>query len=403
MGSMLFLAANLFFFTGSLAHNSQTRWRDYFSRTFTGHYHLTTFSGPDVDHTFPALKINDRYVPDAAVEYLNRHGVPWAPRIRQGAAVYNDETSSFEGELACLVGIHFERELPLLDNIRIVEGGVDPDNPRGVLVWEEYARSHNWQLGQEITLYVTDVYFYNYPYLFEITGIYNHHEGSVLEGVGFWMVYPMVLTNYERIYDISALYLKEAEAGRTLYSEIAVWDAELEHLDELQRILERAGPDTQILFAEEGFGSIKGIVEAIRFVSAFVHFFILAIIFFSVSNLNLIGFFDRQREIGSILAMGAKPSWVVKLLLTETMGFTLVVFHLAIGFYAILPRVFPSGLDFGKLNIFFADHWFRFVLVPASIAPAALIIGLTMLASVLYPVYLSTKLDPVQVFQEGNL
>ncbi len=398
---LIVLASNLYFTTASLSRNTSVRWRDFFSSTFLGDYHVTVVKGTDRDYTFPVFRQPRVFLNPELIRFLEEKDIPYAPRIKQGAAVYNHDRGEFEGSLACLVGMDYQHEVEYLANLTIIEGRYDPNLKNGVLVWYEYAESLGWELGDVITLWVKDIYRDAYPYSFEITGIINQVEGSVTEGIGFWGVYPIVLAKYDYLRFVTSIEEKEAETDRVLYTELAVWDEEEKFAKEFRRLSEKH--EHQFFYAERGFGSLYGIVEAMEFVGNFIQVFILIIIFISTFNMNLLSFFERKKEIGTMLAIGARTAWVGTLLFSEVVVFTIVVFIGSILVYGAACLGLSGGVDFGTLSIFFSDHRFYPQLVPASILPSFAVILATMLSSMAYPLFLSLRLDPVEIFREGNV
>jgi ABC-type antimicrobial peptide transport system permease subunit len=211
----------------------------------------------------------------------------------------------------------------------------------------------------------------------------------------------VVFASYERLRYVTSVEDKEAETGRVCYTEISVWDPAGKYSRDLMSLADKY--HAQFFYAEKGFGALYGIVEAMRFVGNFIEVFTLLIIIISLFHLNLIGFFERKKEIGTILALGAKPRWVIKLLLSEMLFLAAFGFIAAFVIYVIIMEAFSGGIDFGKLSIIFAGKPFLLGLSLPAVLEAGAIIFLTILSSIVYPAYLATRIDPVEIFREGNL
>ena len=394
IGIVIFLASILFLFNGSLKENAESAWKDYFSRTFTGDYHITSYQGLERDYTLPSFTLPGKMISSQIIDYLNKNHVVYSKRIKIGAAVYDDKKSEFKGSLPALIGIDWEKELALLSNLKIVSGRFDPDLPNGILVWKEYADSLKWKAGDEITLYMKDTEKNTYPYSFRVMGIVNHQEGASLEGKGVIQMFPALFVSYQ--YLALQLGIEDNQAV-----EIAVWDKEGKYEKDLKKLAEENS--LQYFQGTQGYGIVFGIVELLGFFGSSIAALILVILVVATLNLNMMGFFERRKEIGSLVAMGARPFWLVGLLLMEMVVFATLVFALACGFYFILTQTGGKGIDFGEMAVFFAGKKFTAGFELQSVVNGYLTILIVSFISSIYPIYLTTKINPVDVFREAEI
>ncbi len=384
----------MFFVSASLTENATTAWRNHFSTTFLGRFHLTSLVELERDYTMPAMKLPDRFLPGEILSYLDKNKLVWSKRLKIGAAVYNNESGGFEGSLANVIGLNFKEEQERLSNLRIVEGEYDPATENGAMVWEEFAHSFGWQVGDEITLFIKDIDGDAYPYTFTITGILSQHFEPGLAGKGVMILFPLVLVDYDTITRMLGV-----EDGQVM--EAAVWENEGMHGDTLRKMATSA--DIQIFHAEEGFGAVYGIVDFVQFIGVSLEAFILVVLIVSSLNINMMGFLERRREIGAMMAMGAKPRWIVRLLFGEMIVFSTAAFIVSLILYGLLVLAGAKGVDFGELAVMFAGKRFRAGLVPLSLLYAYIAVAAAMLISTLYPAILTSRIDPVEVFREANV
>jgi len=392
-GIVIFFASCMFFLSASLVDYAQSAWRDYAATTFLGTYHVTALEGLDRDYSLPSMKFPKKAIPGAVTGYLNRNGIAWSKRIKIGAAVYNERSSKFENFLATLVGIDFSKELSRLDNLEVTEGRWNPSVEQGALVWHELAQALGKNVGDEITLFVKDVDDNAYPFTFTVTGILGQKKLAGLEGKGVMMIFPLIFADYRYVARMTGY------EGRLM--EIAIWDRAGRHLHVLQKMAAAAG--LQLFFAERGFGVLYGMVDIISFIGLILKTFVLIVLLVAGLNVNMMSYFDRQKEIGTLIAIGAKPGWVARLFFTELILFATAVYAASALAYSLLTALLHDGVGIGELATLFAGRDIYLSLVPSSLAIGYGIILCVILLSAAYPLYLSMKTNPVEVFREEHL
>jgi putative ABC transport system permease protein len=392
-GVVIFFASILFFLSASLVWQARLSWRDYAATTFLGRCHITALDGQDRDYSLPSMKFPKKSIPAAVTGELDRRGIAWTKRIKLGAAVYNEQEGKFENFLVTLIGADISRELSLLHNLEIIEGRWDPGRQDGVLVWHELAGALKKKPGDELTLYVKDVDDNSYPYTFTIAGLLGQKKPAGLEGKGVMMIFPLVFSEYR--------FIAEKTGYDNSIMEIALWGAVDGELDALGKTA--AGAGLQLFSAEQGFGVLYGMVDIIGFIGMILKAFVLVVLLVAGLNVNMMSYFDRQKELATILAIGAKPRWIVMLLCAELMLFATAVYLAALLAYWLLTLLLCGGFDIGELSTLFAGRLMYISLVPSSIAAGYGIIVCIVALSALYPLYLCTKTNPIEVFREESL
>ena len=206
--------------------------------------------------------------------------------------------------------------------------------------------------------------------------------------------FPCIYVSYAYLSKILSV-----DSGKA--SDIAIWDENGIYKSKAQKL----SKDNNCQFFEgpKGYGIVWGIVEMMNFFGGSLAFFILIILVVATLNLNMLGFFERQKEIGAMVAIGARSTWIVTLLISELVVFATVIFLIALGFTALIFISSQAGLDFGEMNTFFAGKIVHLKLIPGTVVSSYLTIIITMLISSIYPIYLTTKINPIEVFREAGI
>jgi ABC-type antimicrobial peptide transport system permease subunit len=217
----------------------------------------------------------------------------------------------------------------------------------------------------------------------------------MLEGKrGYDPIFPVFLVGYGYLAD--KLGVSEGDS-----IEVCVRDGIRSNRQNLEALAKKYG---LIFFsAEKSFGILDGIVSFISIISAFICAVVIIILFVSSFNLNMMSFFERQKEIGTMYSIGAKPGWINLLLLCEMFVFSSFCSILSIAVYYALSLSFHEGFGVGPLEPAFAGSNFIFMLSLPAIAYSYAVILAVMALSAWYPIYLTYKINPVEVFNEGNI
>lgn len=272
------------------------------------------------DRRIKEYKFPDRYIaePDPIETALKNHPrvQAFGRRITITGLVSSPATSV--GVLICAVDP--ERE-PKITNMStyIVEGEFLGKNPRAIVMGDKLARRLDLRLGEKAVVMSQSTDGSMGAELFRVAGI--THSGS--ESFDGQIVYIPVAAAQELL-----------GVGRQVNHFAARVD-DLERIDEIRAELSETltGQGVQVLSWKNVDHEILAIQ---KFQNALLNV-VLAVVFFIVAlgilNTLLMSLFERVREFGVLMAMGAKPSWVMKLVVLEslTLGFFGMIFGLAFG------------------------------------------------------------------------
>ncbi|MBM4352323.1 MAG: FtsX-like permease family protein [Deltaproteobacteria bacterium] len=143
-------------------------------------------------------------------------------------------------------------------------------------------------------------------------------------------------------------------------------------------------------------GQFLGVVWIVLF-SAILIIFLVALVI--INNSMVMATLDRTREIGTMRAIGAQRSYVLKMFLIEStvlgVGFGLLGTLLGSMLIVFLGRVgIPAVSD--ELYFLFAGSHLYPVLLPGHLVSAFVVVFLVSLASTLYPARLAARIQPVK-------
>ena len=169
----------------------------------------------------------------------------------------------------------------------------------------------------------------------------------------------------------------------------------------LQPILEKMNKEGKPAFEVhtwEELSPFYNIVRMLDLMNLSIKVVLISIVLISILNVMVMSVFERVREIGTIAAMGTRPSTIVKLFLSE--GLMLGIFGallgsaLSYGIVAIL-NVVKITYSFGKES--------GLVLLPklsaTDIASVSIIVILISLIASISPAIKASRLDPVEALR----
>jgi ABC-type antimicrobial peptide transport system permease subunit len=396
IGIILILTIDLILFSDNFRNHSLSSWRSYVSKTFAGIYNISSHDNRSKDYTLTGINFPGKLIPGEIYDYLDSHHINYTRRIRLGGIIYDynrQEFVSFRPQT--VIGCDIAKELKIMTNLIITDGKYDPKVENGILVWKASADKLGLRVGNEVSLFIKDIDNNSYPYTFIVTGLLDTAKNSRLEGArGYDPVFPIFLVSYS--YLAGKLGLNEGDS-----IEVSVWDNVQQNKINLQKIAKNY--HLSFYNAENSFSILEGIVSFIGIIGGFICLVVIIILFVSTFNLNMMSFFERQKEIGTMYSIGAKPLWINMLLLCEMFLFSSICYGLSIVLYHILTVIFRSGLDFGALKPGFAGGNFYFSPSLAATIYSYVTIIIVMFLSAWYPVYLTYRINPVDVFNEGNI
>ena len=313
LGSMGFGLAALLF-QQSLIKSLQSQLVEKSTRTYTAHIQIQS------------PKATDNKVPDYRLEnpeavYQAVQGIPeiadWTPRIIFTGLVSSPLTS--KGSL--VVGVDPQRE-PNLTIIQsyLVEGKyISFSKDREVMMGVKLAKELDLKLGEKLVIMVQAADGSLSAEAFRLCGIYKTDSP---------------------VYDGQIVYIPLTASQRLLVcgqevSIVAVKAHRIEDIDPIREKLIAAlkGQSVSILTWREVASEIVGIQKFQNAVLLVVMLIIFAIVALGIFNTLLMSFFERIREFGLMMALGAKPSHVAFLILAESviLGFLGIVIGLAFG------------------------------------------------------------------------
>ncbi len=396
VGIMIFLAAFIFLFTSAIVKKSFLSWRDFFGTTTMGYINIGTREGMKKDVISPPVEIPGKLISDNDIEKLGIKGMNYTKRIRAGGIKYNFIEQKFDGghNAVNIIGTNVEKELEYLKNLKIIEGKYEKETENGALVWKKMMKKYNWKIGDEISFFMLDSEEQMMPYSFIITGVIENSSGDNMESVEEHIVInPVIFVNYD--YLSSMLQLQEK------YTEISIWERDENKIFKIKENTLKSG--YEFYYSDEAYGVIQGIVEFTRFMGYFIGIFIVIVTGIAMFNINIMGFMERRKEIGTMIAIGAKPSWIIKLMSFEMLFFGVTALAVSFILYGSFKIIFNSGVDFGPLGLLFSGQKFEFLITGEAIITTIIVVAGSMIVSTIYPLYLAKRLNPVEVFKEGEI
>ncbi|MCP4114160.1 MAG: ABC transporter permease [Desulfobacteraceae bacterium] len=166
------------------------------------------------------------------------------------------------------------------------------------------------------------------------------------------------------------------------------------------------GPDLTVLSWKE---LMPGLVQGIKIdLASGIIFYLVLIVVVAASILNtfLMALFERTREFGILLAMGARPARLFKILFTESLFLTLLAAGTGLVAGSLLTLYFQRrGIDISGASEMLKQYGMtgriypRLSIVSALAGPLAVVA--TTLVSALYPALRVGRLSPMEAISRG--
>lgn len=391
VGTIIFIACLVLYSSSTLSSNSEESWGKFFSSTFLGEAQISPLEGSDLDYTTPGSSLPDKPIDPLFIAKLRALGAELSPRVKIGSVIYDYKTQNYERNASpSLLGVDLDTDLQRFKNLSLTAGSWKPSHDNGVLVWKDLADTFNWKPGSEINLFIKDVDGNYLPYTFIVDGILYQKKGASLAGTSTITLFPLIFVS--RAYLNNLLGLDPDDA-----TELAVWGLPLAKLRELAK-----ASGYSCTTAIQSFDIMNGIVQMIQFSGGFLALFVLVILVISTINMNLMSFMDRKKELGTLIALGFKGRYINAMMMLELLFLVLIPYVLSLGSFALLSSFFPKGLAMGKLSVQFAGGELYPSLSPSIALIALAVVCLAVLLSSLYPISLTTKLNPIDAFEESE-
>jgi ABC-type lipoprotein release transport system permease subunit len=173
-------------------------------------------------------------------------------------------------------------------------------------------------------------------------------------------------------------------------------------MKDIDAAAKKAGLDLRVVSWQKASGNIGQFVFVTKVALYFAVFIIFIVALVIINNAVMMATLQRVREIGTMRAIGAQRTFVLALVLVETLflGLTFGTAGTVLGSLivkALGRRGIPAVNEF--LYFFFSGPRLHVELGLGSVVGAFLIICVTASLSALYPAVVATRVTPVQAMQ----
>ncbi len=275
--------------------------------------------------------------PDAVETALKNHlpsGAQWTFRIRVNAIASNARHSAG----VTLVGIDPRREAKVSFIGQAVTQGryLRPDDRYGIVVGQALVDKFETKMGHKLVLMSQDTDREIASRAFRIVGIFRAEMEATEKQFAF-VTMPV------------AQHMLKLENG---ISEVSILLPDQKHVERVASGLRAVLPSTD--YEVQTWRELLPILTAyLRIFDGFISIWYLVVFIamgFGIVNTTLMAVFERMREFGLLKALGMKPWWIIKEVLTES--FLLLVLGMAIGNILSFLCAFAlsgSGIDLSSL------------------------------------------------------
>ena len=253
------------------------------------------------------LKFPDVYIENLGPAEKALSGNPmikaWAKRIAMTGLV-----SSPEGSVGVLINaIDVDNELKITNISQyLTEGEFLGKNARGIVMGDKLAQRLKLRMGEKAVLMAQAEDGSMGAEAFRLVGIY-HSGSNTFDG-------QMVYVHLPAMQELLGV-------GKKVNHFVARVD-DPTTVDEIQSdltaALDKSEPIHVVSWKQVDF-EIVGIQKFQNALLDVVLFVVFAIVALGILNTLLMSFFERIREFGVLMAIGAKPAWVMKLVLAESL------------------------------------------------------------------------------------
>ncbi|MCI0695419.1 FtsX-like permease family protein [candidate division KSB1 bacterium] len=320
----------------------------------------------------------------AKVEELlkqNPQVAAYSPRLKFGAMISNyAQTSNLR--LSAVYPEHENQTCP--DLVKRIQGELpDPNQflkPGEILVPQNLMKGLDLKVDDEVVLVATNKDG-------SVNGV-PLRIGAVIESV----LGPAGKDGYIHIDDAKTLLrMEELEI-----IEIAV---RLKNFDQLKSVFgqfkkEVAAPKSGIeVHTWEQLSPFASIARIVDLLILVVKFILISIVLVSILNIMTMSVYERISEIGTIAAIGTRPSRILSLFLAEgfAMGLLSTVAGVVIGLGLLwLMNATPINFTFGMMQVSLAPS-----IPPREVVLVTIIVMLVSIFASLQPAYKASKMEPV--------
>ncbi|UCD71079.1 MAG: ABC transporter permease [Syntrophobacterales bacterium] len=326
--------------------------------------------------------------PEAVETALKRSLPPdsrWSSRVRVNAIASNARHSSG----VTLVGIDPQRET----KISFIGGAViqgrymNPDSRNGIVVGKALVDKFKTKLGRKLVLMSRDTDGEIASRAFRIVGIFNA-ETEATEKRFVFVTLP------------AAQQMLKLEKG---ISEVSVTLSSQQEVHQVAHDL-RAGLPSDKYEIHTWQELLPLVTAVLKMYDGFIYLWFLVVFIamgFGIVNTILMAVFERIREFGLLNALGMKPGWIIREVLTES--FFLLILGMLIGnslgflsFFALSG----NGIDLSSLAAGMEYFGMSRVIYPIiqgkDVVMANLVVFILGLVVSLYPAVKAARFTPVE-------
>jgi ABC-type lipoprotein release transport system permease subunit len=300
--------------------------------TLTGHlqiHHKGYHQDPAIENS-----ISDPTVVEAAIRNTMPPGTLWTPRVRVNAVASNARHSSG----VTLVGIDPDSEAKIsFIGSAIFQGRyLTPDEKNGIIVGEALLEKFETKLGRKLVLMSQDINREIASRAFRIVGTFQAEMKSTEKQFVFVnrTESQKMLKLKDGISEVSIIFPEKPDNPGAYQ---ALKDALPSRIFEVHTWRELLPFQMAYLKILDGFMWIWYLVVFVAMA-------------FGIVNTTLMAVFERMREFGLLKALGMKPWWILREVLTES--FLLLVSGMAIGNFLGFICIYAlagGGIDLSAL------------------------------------------------------
>jgi ABC-type lipoprotein release transport system permease subunit len=336
-------------FGQSMMRSLQTQLIEKATGSFTGHVRIQR---RDVDEPkFPDKFLADPSAPGRLLSADPRVLV-WGRRIQLTGLVSAPKASL--GALICAVEPDKERQLTDMAGY-IKEGAYLSPDSKDIVMGRKIAGRLDVRLGEKVVLMAQAADGSMGADVFRLVGISETGSES-FDGQMVWIALPALQALLERPGQVNQLAAK--------LKDIALADAVAADLNA------KLGPGQVGALSWKSIDrEILGIQEFQDGLLTIVLVVVFAIVALGILNTQLMSLFERVREFGVLMAMGARPGWIVRLLMVESallglvgtgfgilVGAGLIAHFGRVGLYLPVGNAFKYFLPFPSV-IYLRPSW----------------------------------------------
>lgn len=171
---------------------------------------------------------------------------------------------------------------------------------------------------------------------------------------------------------------------------------------ELNALFAKTGAELKAVTWQDASGLLGQFVVVSKLVLYFAVFIIFIVAMVIINNAVMMATLQRIREIGTVRAIGAQRTFVLSMVLVETvflgLGFGALGAGLGSGIMAYLGKVGIAAPN-DQLYFFFGGPRLFPVLGASNLGAAFITVLAVSVISTLYPAYLATRVSPLQAMQ----